>query len=40
MTKATGTKTSLNNLAASNFIEVIPSRLIRQMLVNFFGVEF
>ena len=35
-------KTSLKNRihAASKFIALIPSRLIRQMLTNFFGVEF
>ena len=26
--------------AASNFIALIPSRLLRQMLANVFGVEF
>ena len=26
--------------AASNFIALIPSRLTREMLANFFGVEF
>ena len=38
---ATATKMSLKNRihAASKFIALIPSRLIRQMLANFFGVE-
>ena len=38
----TATKTSLKKWirAASNFIALIPSRLIRQMLANFGGVEF
>ena len=38
----TATKTSLKKWirAASNFIALIPSRLIRQMLANVFGVEF
>ena len=41
-TTATATETSLKNWihAASDFIVLIPSRLIRQMLINFFGVEF
>ena len=41
-TTAKATKTSPKNWihAASNFISLIPSRLIRQMLINFFGVEF
>ena len=41
-TTATATKTSLKKwiCVASNFIVLIPSRLIRQMLANFFGVEF
>ena len=41
-TRATATKTSLKNRihAASKFIVLIPSRLICQMLTNFFGVEF
>ena len=40
-TTATATKMSLKNRihAASKFIALIPSRLIRQMLANFFGVE-
>ena len=38
----TATKTSLKKWirAASNFIALIPSRLIRQILANVFGVEF
>ena len=38
----TATKTSLKKWirAASNFIALIPSQLIRQMLENLFGVEF
>ena len=38
----TATKTSLKKRirAASDFIALIPSRLIRQMLANFCGVEF
>ena len=41
MATATATKTSLKKWirAASNFIALIPSRLIRQMLAYFFGVE-
>ena len=39
---ATATKTSFKTSirAASNLIALIPSRLIRQMLANFFEVEF
>ena len=39
---ATATKMSLKKLIniASIFIALIPSRLIRQMLANFFVVEF
>ena len=33
-------KRHLKSHAASNFIALIPSRLIRQMMANFFGVEF
>ena len=42
MTTVTATKTSLKKRirAASNFVALIPSRLIRQMLTNFVGVEF
>ena len=42
-TTATATKTSLLKRrigAASNFIALFQSRLIRQMSANFFGVEF
>ena len=41
-TTTTATKTSLKNRirAASKFISLIPSRLIRQMLINFCGVKF
>ena len=41
-TTTTATKTSLKKRirAASNFIALIPSLLIRQMLANFCGVEF
>ena len=41
-TTTTSTKTSLKKRirAASNFIALIPSLLIRQMLANFYGVEF
>ena len=41
-TTTTATKTSLKKgiLAASNFIALIPSRSIRQMLVNFSGDQF
>ena len=41
-TTATATKTSLKNLirAASNFIALIPSRLLRQMSANIFEVQF
>ena len=35
MTTATATKTSLKN-----FIALIPSRSVRQMVANFSGVEF
>ena len=33
-------KRHLKSRAASNFIALIPSRLIHQMLANFFDVEF
>ena len=41
-TTTTATKTSLKKriCVASDFIPLIPSRLIRQMLANFVGVEF
>ena len=41
-TTATVTKKSLKKRirAVSNFIALIPSRLLRQMLANVFGVEF
>jgi len=42
ITTATATKTSVKKcvLAALNFIALIPSRSIYQMLANFSGVEF
>ena len=42
MTTATATKTSLKKKirTASNFIALIPSRVIRQMLATFFRMEF
>ena len=41
-TTATATETSLKKRirVASNFNALIPSRLIREMLANGFGVEF
>ena len=41
-TTVTATKTSLKKWihTASNFVALIPSRLIRQMLANFVEVEY